>query len=66
MYTVKGREGTGRYRSRQEHIQLSVVFILPKFTNKHTIAILIAACLSLCSLSFKILLVLLLLAIASM
>lgn len=46
-------------------LQLSVVFILPKLTNKHTIAIFFAGSLSLINFSLKILLVLLLLAIVS-
>ena len=47
------------------NLQLSVVFILPKLTNKHTIAIFFAGSLSLINFSLKILLVLLLRAIVS-
>jgi hypothetical protein len=45
--------------------QLSVVFMRPTLTSKHTMAMFMAAGLSVNSLSFRILLVLLLLAIAS-
>ena len=51
---------------QEKDIQLRVVFMRPKFTNKQTIAILKAAGLSFCNLSLRILLVLLLLAMASM
>src|SRR5438309_583044 len=48
------------------YLQFNVVFIRPKLTSKQTIAIFLAGSLSLRSLSLKILLVLLLLAIVSM
>lgn len=53
-------------RKGEKDVQLRVVFMRPKLTSKHTMAMLMAAGLSFWSLSFKILLVLLLLAMASM
>jgi len=48
------------------YLQFNVVFMRPKLTNRHTIAIFFAGSCSVKSLSLNILLVLLLLAIVSM
>lgn len=59
------RQKKGKLEGTEGVLQFRVVFILPKLTNKHTLAILIAAALSWRNFSLRTLLVLLLLVMAS-